>query len=157
MITGARVLALLQSRHRGIKNRILGWDLVSQLVSDPSPETDLRRLRRVVAELRAHGHPIASHSSYGYWYADTPDELAMTQRNLKKHAMRSLKVASFLEKRAMPALSGQLEIVEPVSEEVQLPIALVERVKKSARRHRCSFQRALEEAVSLWLEANGYV
>jgi hypothetical protein len=69
-----------------------------------------RALRDLVSELREQGIAICATPETGYYLAVTPEELHESCAFLHARAMRSLLLASRMQKISMPELLGQLKL-----------------------------------------------
>ena len=71
---------------------------------------DQRRLRRLIAELRAEGHHICAHPETGYFIARDEADLDHTCRFLYERAMCSLSQVAAMKRVSLPDLAGQLRL-----------------------------------------------
>jgi serine kinase of HPr protein (carbohydrate metabolism regulator) len=94
------LLAFHQGRERGIK----AFDL-----AQVAGVTE-RKLRDLVSELREEGIAICATPETGYYLAVTPEELQESCKFLHDRAMRSLVLASRMQKISLPDLLGQLKL-----------------------------------------------
>lgn len=72
----------------------------------------LRKLRKHISAARLRGYHICGHPKVGYWMAVTAEELQMATRFLERRALHSLLMLSRMRGVAMPALLGQMQLVE---------------------------------------------
>lgn len=69
-----------------------------------------RGLRSLVSALREEGIAICATPETGYYVAVTPEELQESCKFLHDRAMRSLVLASRMQKISLPDLLGQLKL-----------------------------------------------
>lgn len=69
-----------------------------------------RKLRDLVSALREEGIAICATPETGYYLAVTPEELQESCKFLHDRAMRSLVLASRMQKISLPDLLGQLKL-----------------------------------------------
>jgi hypothetical protein len=102
------VIALQQrpGKYRGIATR----NLVRDLTGKPSTPHLERCLRTVVEDLRLRGYPICALPAYGYWWAESADEVREVCTWHRARSLHSLKIASRLLRDGIPMLSGQLPL-----------------------------------------------
>ena len=94
------VLAFHQGRERGISARDLAR--VAGVTE--------RGLRTLIGQLREEGIAICATPETGYFLAVAPDELQESCKFLHDRAMRSLLLASRMQKISLPDLLGQLKL-----------------------------------------------
>ena len=94
------ILSLHQGRDRGVTARQLAC----------IAEISERDLRTLVGELREQGIAICATPETGYFMAVTPEELVMSCKFLHDRALRSLLLASRMQKISLPELLGQLKL-----------------------------------------------
>ena len=94
------LLASHQGRERGINAADL-----ARLAGVPE-----RHMRGLVSVLREEGIAICATPETGYYMAVTPDELQESCKFLHRRAMRSLVLASRMQKISLPDLLGQLKL-----------------------------------------------
>jgi hypothetical protein len=82
---------------------------------------DSRQVREWAMQLRHQGEPVCSHSSDGYWWANSPEDLSLAMGFLKGRALNSLRQVSQLKKIALPGVVGQLSLALPESLLVEIP------------------------------------
>lgn len=102
-MNAAALLNLLshhQGRDRGVTARHLAC--IAEITE--------RDLRSLVGELREQGIAICATPETGYYLAVTPEELQECCKFLHDRAMRSLLLASRMEKISLPDLLGQLKL-----------------------------------------------
>jgi DNA-binding IclR family transcriptional regulator len=102
-MTSAELLNVL-AFHQGRELGINAGDL-AKVAGVPE-----RRLRQLISELREEGIAICATPETGYYLAVTPEELAESCRFLHERAMRSLLLASRMQKISLPDLLGQLKL-----------------------------------------------
>lgn len=95
-------------RHPGRESAIKSGEIVELLTGKRSTESLEVLVRRAVVTLRKEGYPIASRIS-GYYWATSPEEMALCQKWLRRKAMHTLALNSKIKSRAMPALVGQMD------------------------------------------------
>ena len=102
----SHLLTILQL-HRGKTRAITGKDL-AQLLG----ELDDRRIRKEIRELIADGHPIASstESPYGYFMAETPEEVDQYLKQLKSRLVKDAYRRRDFKKAAAKALSKEKQL-----------------------------------------------
>ena len=92
------ILAFHQGRERGISaadlSRVAG--------------INERHLRALISQLREEGIAICATPETGYFLAVTPEELGESCKFLHNRAMKSLRLASQMQKISLPDLFGQL-------------------------------------------------
>lgn len=69
-----------------------------------------RQLRTLIGALREEGMAICATPETGYYLAVTPAELQESCKFLHNRAMRSLLLASRMQKISLPDLLGQLKL-----------------------------------------------
>lgn len=69
-----------------------------------------REVRRLVSELRDEGIAICAHPTTGYFIANTPAELDMACKYLRRRALHSLTLESRMRRISMADLLGQLKV-----------------------------------------------
>lgn len=94
------ILSLHQGRDRGVTAKQLAC------IADIT-ERDLRTL---VGQLREQGIAICATPETGYYMAVTPEELQESCKFLHDRALRSLLLASRMQKISLPDLLGQLKL-----------------------------------------------
>lgn len=102
-MTSAELLNLL-AFHQGRESGITAEHL-AQVAGVPE-----RRLRTLIGELREEGIAICATPETGYYLAVTPEELAESCKFLHDRALRSLLLASRMQKISLPDLLGQLKL-----------------------------------------------
>lgn len=102
-MTSAELLNLL-AFHQGRESGINARDL-----ANVAGVTE-RQLRTLIGELREEGIAICATPETGYYLAVTPEELQESCRFLHDRAMRSLLLASRMQKISLPDLLGQLKL-----------------------------------------------
>lgn len=103
MIDAAQLLNIL-SAHQG-RERGISMDALAR-----QTETPARHLRDLVSGLREEGIAVCATPETGYYLAVTPDELRESCAFLHARAMRSLLLASRMQKISLPDLLGQLKL-----------------------------------------------
>lgn len=103
MTTKHDVLAALQ-RHIGRRNGISAKALADTLGCDE------RSLRKIISELREEGTAVAAHPDYGYFMAETAEDLELCCAFLRARAMHSLHLEAQLRRIPLPDLLGQLKL-----------------------------------------------
>ena len=103
------LLAVL-SRHIGSRRGISAAALARAVYGPGAGAGDERRIRHMVAELRAQGEHICADPRHGYFIAKTEAELDDTCRFLYDRAMTSLSQISAMKRVSLPDLAGQLRI-----------------------------------------------
>lgn len=104
-----RVLKVL-SRHIGKASGVCAEHLVIACANRAAEPRDLRRLRKLIQELRMEGYHVCAHPSTGYFMAANADELDYTCVFLYDRAMSSLQQISRMKKVSLPDLKGQLRL-----------------------------------------------
>ena len=104
-----RLLAVL-SRHIGARCGISAQGLARAVFGPGAGAADERRIRHMVAELRAQGEHICADPRHGYFLAETDAELDETCRFLYDRALTSLTQISAMKRVSLPDLAGQLRI-----------------------------------------------
>lgn len=117
-IAPEKLLEALQA-HIGTGNGVKIGDLVAEIVEGNSSPSLEREAREIVAALRNAGHPIGAHPTYGYYWANSTEELEFTLRFLRSRALSSLTQIQKLKKVAMPDLAGQIRL--PIGTEPGIP------------------------------------
>ncbi|MCW5657405.1 MAG: hypothetical protein KIT60_06860 [Burkholderiaceae bacterium] len=102
-MTGAELLNVM-ARHQGRERGIHAVDL-ARLCQIPE-----RALRTLISALREEGIAICATPETGYYLAVTPEELQESCRFLHERAMKSLVLASRMQKISLPELLGQLKL-----------------------------------------------
>lgn len=102
-MTSAELLNLL-AFHQGRERGISAEDL-AKVAGVPE-----RRLRTLIGELREEGIAICATPETGYFLAVTPEELSESCKFLHDRALRSLLLASRMQKISLPDLLGQLKL-----------------------------------------------
>ncbi|WP_019500857.1 DUF2811 domain-containing protein [Pseudanabaena sp. PCC 6802] len=153
--------------HQGASNALKAAE-ICELISNRRCRygTDDRNIREIVVQLRLEGYPIASHSSWGYYWAVTPEELAATRKLLRGRSFHGLKVDKAIAQRAMPDLVGQLRL--PVGSSAPMPpaevVPIILEIPKDLRdrlrrfvdsRPEWDTERAVTAAISLFLTQQG--
>lgn len=92
----------LLALHQGRESGISAADLSRQA------GISTRQLRELCSQLREQGIAICAMPNTGYFLAVTPEELGQSCKFLHHCAMKSLRLASQMQKISMPDLFGQL-------------------------------------------------
>ena len=102
----SHLLTVLQL-HRGKARAITGKDLARVM-----GELDDRRIRKEIRELIADGHPIASstESPYGYFIAETPEEVDQYLKQLKSRLVKDAYRRRDFKKAASKALNKEKQL-----------------------------------------------
>lgn len=100
----AATLLNLLSHHQGRERGVSAEQLAN------IAEVTERQLRNMVGELREQGIAICATPETGYYLAVTPEELQESCKFLHDRAMRSLLLASRMQKISLPDLLGQLKL-----------------------------------------------
>ncbi len=108
-ITRDSVLAEL-SRHIGKARGISCADLVREITWRQPDAAAMRRVRKIIEELRKEGQHVCGHPSSGYFIAENEDELNETCKFLADRALTSLTQAARMKKLAIPDIHGQLKL-----------------------------------------------
>jgi len=103
------VLAEL-SRHIGKARGISCADLVRDITWQAPEVSSMRRVRKIIEELRREGQHICGHPSRGYFMAANEEELNETCKFLADRALTSLTQAARMKKLAIPDIHGQLRL-----------------------------------------------
>jgi hypothetical protein len=104
------VLIAVLSRHIGARRGISVAELARAVYGPGAGPGDERRVRKMVAELRAQGEHICADPRHGYFIAETDEELDQTCRFLHDRAMTSLTQIAAMKRVSLPDLAGQLRI-----------------------------------------------
>jgi biotin operon repressor len=94
----------LMSTHQG-RDRGIGVDALARLCGVRE-----RHVRALVSALREEGIAVCATPETGYYLAVTPEELQESCKFLHDRAMRSLVLASRMQKISLPDLLGQLKL-----------------------------------------------
>ena len=108
-ITRDSVLAEL-SRHIGKARGISCADLVREITWRQPDAAAMRRVRKIIEELRREGQHIAADPQHGYFIAQTEEELNDTCKFLYNRALTSLSQISAMKKISLPDIAGQLKL-----------------------------------------------
>lgn len=103
------VLAEL-SAHIGKARGISCADLVRAITWRDPDSACMRKVRRIIEELRREGQHICGHPTAGYFIAANEDELNETCGFLHDRAMTSLMQISSMKKVSLPDLHDQLRL-----------------------------------------------
>lgn len=113
---------------------------------------DSRQVREWAMQLRHKGEPVCSHSSDGYWWANSPEDLSLAMGFLKGRALNSLRQVSQLKKIALPGVVGQLSLPLPESLLVEIPEELHQALLRYQAAHPASdLNQVLTQALALFL------
>lgn len=102
-MNSAELLNLL-SAHQG-RDRGISAEALAARAGIPE-----RRLRALIGELREEGIAICATPETGYFMAVTPEELQESCKFLHDRALRSLLLASRMQRISLPDLLGQLKL-----------------------------------------------
>lgn len=112
-INKQQVLAELE-RHVGRENGLHVRDLVARILGTVrTTDAAARKVRDLVAELRAEGHRICAHPASGYYIAANTRELEDTCRFLLERASTSVNQIAAMKGCFAPDLYLQLGIKAP--------------------------------------------
>lgn len=103
------LLAALR-RHIGRARGITAHALCREVLNAEPHGADERRLRDLVVELRLEGHHVCAHPSFGYFLAETPDELEETCAFLRARSMSGLQQIAAMKRVSIPDLIGQMRL-----------------------------------------------
>jgi len=113
----AHILLLLKCRHFGHDCLINKWDMVQDIFGSDATQdrtynnTNERRMRLAIAELRKAGYPICSDSAGGYWYAGTLDEVLAAAGELEARAKDLFETAEAMKQKARLEFGPQMKLI----------------------------------------------
>jgi biotin operon repressor len=102
-------LLLILAPHRGAANGISGKALTAKAGLPPEAE---RQVRKLISDLRFEGTAIVGTPETGYFLAESEDEIKQFTEFHFARARHSLGIISRVRGIALPALLGQLSLVE---------------------------------------------
>lgn len=108
IINAASVLDAL-SRHIGEARGATAAELVQEIVGCPADD-GMRRLRKIIEDLRRRGNHICAHPRTGYFIAANAAELDRTCEYLYDRALCSLTQVAAMRRVSLPDLRGQLRL-----------------------------------------------
>lgn len=91
--------------HNGASATRLVWEMTGT-----SSRAAERRLRMLVMELRKRGHHICAQPVFGYFLAETPEELENTCQFLRDRALAGLQQVAAMRRISIPDLVGQMHL-----------------------------------------------
>jgi len=108
-ITRDSVLSEL-SRHIGKVRGISCADMVREITWQTPDAAAMRKVRKIIENLRREGQHICGHPSLGYFIAANEEELNETCKFLADRALTSLTQAARMKKLSIPDIHGQLRL-----------------------------------------------
>jgi len=137
-------------------------EIVETVTGQRSTPDQERRVRAFAKTLRLEGHPVCSHSSFGYYWAQNPGDIDAACEWLRGKALSSLGQITRLRRLALPPVAGQLTLLggpppaptprPTVALAVELPEELYQAAAELAAAQGSTVEALLISAARAWLE-----
>jgi len=103
---------IIMTRHIGPTNGIGMGELYVRATGNEWANriNDTRLVRRAITELRQEGSAICSNVSYGYYLAQTAQDMTKYLEGLRRAALKKLALEARLRQMALPELIGQMAL-----------------------------------------------